>query len=313
MPPPPWEGTLVATTGDVKPIPMVQLAGEFLIRTHLKGDYLTAVGGGNQSTDTIHTSVWQQPGAFEKFKLWVDVQTRQYYAFQTADGHYLTANNAGGLITNTIQSTATGVGGWALFKLIPQTTFPSFAIQTLRGYFLTAVGGGGHNSGDTIHTDALTVAEWEKFNLFKCGDCGSGITYGIQEWGPHAFNPWLTASGGGRWPGPNAITTGGGPPFMISWTLLKQQDGTFAFQTASGGILTANEGGLAGGFRTDTETDQIGNWEKFTLIDNGDCTYYIKTYSGKYLNPTNAPPDSLINTVSDISQASKWRFWVFNF
>lgn len=43
--PPPWDGPLVATTGDVKPIPMVQLAGEFLIQTNLKGDYLTAVGG----------------------------------------------------------------------------------------------------------------------------------------------------------------------------------------------------------------------------------------------------------------------------
>jgi hypothetical protein len=113
-------------------------------------------------------------------------------------------------------------------------------------------------------------------------------------------------------PGPKAISTGGAVPFEISWTLLKQSDGSYAFQTSSGGILTANEGGLAGGFRTDTETDQIENWQKFTLIDNGDCTYYIKTYSGKYLKATNAPPDSPIDTVLDISQANKWRFWVFS-
>jgi hypothetical protein len=120
------------------------------------------------------------------------------------------------------------------------------------------------------------------------------------------------ASGGGRWSGPGALTTLGGPPFMISWTLIKQNDGSYAFQTASGGILTANEGGIGGGFRTDTETDQIGNWEKFTLIDNGDCTYYIKTYSGNYLSASNAPPDSLVGTVLDINKANRWRFWVFN-
>jgi hypothetical protein len=304
----PWEVTI-----DIKPIPLLPLSGEFLIQTHLKGRYLTAVGGGGKASDAIHTDA-TQPRAWEKFRLWVDAQTTQYYALQTVNGHFLTANNGGGLISNAIQSTVTVlINGWGLFKLIPQSPFPSYAIQTIRGYFLTAVGGGGHNTDDAIHTNATTVAEWEKFNLFRCGDFGSGSTYGVQAWGGNVINPWLTASGGGRFPGPNALTALGGPPYMISWTLLKQSDGSYAFQTASGGILTAINGGLVGGgFRTDTEMDQIGNWEKFTLIDNGDCTYYIKTYAGTYLTASNAPPDDLIITVPDMSKATRWRFWVFS-
>jgi hypothetical protein len=306
-PMPPWE----ATTG-LQPTPMTALPGEFLIQTHLKGRYLTAVGGGGKATDAIHTDA-AQPRAWEKFKLWVDTQSNQYYALQTVNGHFLTANNAGGLITNTIQSTATQIDGWGMFKLLPQSPFPSFAIQTLRGYYLTAVGGGGHSTGDTIHTDSTNVSEWEKFNLFRCTDFGSGSTYGIQAWGGNVINPWLTASAGGRWTGPGALTGLGGPPYMISWTLLKQTDGSYAFQTSSGGILTANEGGTIGAsFRTDTETDQIGNWEKFTIIDNGDCTCYIKTHVGNYLQVSNAAPDDLIVIVSDVNKATRWRFWVFS-
>jgi hypothetical protein len=268
-------------------------------------------GGGGKSTDVIHTDAIR-PLAWEKFRLWVDTQTKQYYAFQTVNGHFLTAVDAGGRITDTIHSDATVISAWEMFKLIPQSPFPSYAIQTLRGYFLTAVGGGGHAGGDTIHTDAIEVAEWEKFYLFRCGDFGSGSTYGIQAWGGNTLNNWLTATGGGDRADHALTTLGGAIPFEISWTLIRQDDGSYAFQTASGGILTANEGGSAGGFRTDTGIDQIGNWERFTLIDHGDCTHYIKTYSGNYLTASGAPPDEHVITVADINNATRWRFWVFN-
>jgi hypothetical protein len=285
LPPLPWE----ISTG-ITPTPMEPLGGEFLIKTHLKGSRVSAVGGGGRTTDVIHTGGEIQPRGAERFKFWVDSATRQYYAFQTADGHFITAYNAGGLTTNTILSTATAIGGWEMFKLLPQSPpFASFAVQTLRGFFLTAVGGGGHDSGDTIHTDAVNAAEWERFNIFRCSDLGTGSTYGIQAYGGNVYNPYLTANAGGRLSGPNALTSVGGPPFWIGWTLLKQDDGTYAFQTASGGILTANGGGLAGeGFRTDTETDQIGNFEKFTLVDNGDFT-----------------------AVANVHEATRWRFPVF--
>jgi hypothetical protein len=182
-----------------------------------------------------------QPRAWEQFKVWVDEATRQYCAFQTVNGHFIDANNAGGLTTNTMLSTASAIGGWEMFKLLPQWPFASHAIQTLRGYLLTAVGGGGHNSGDTIHTDAVNAAEWEFFNIFRRGDLGTRSTYGIQAWGGNVLGAWLTATAGGRLPGPsNALTSGGSAvPYWLSWTLLKQDDGTYAFQTASGGILNS--------------------------------------------------------------------------
>jgi hypothetical protein len=124
------------------------------------------------------------------------------------------------------------------------------------------------------------------------------------------LNPWLTAAAGGRQPGPtNALTSGGSAvPYWLSWTPLKQDNGTYAFQTASGGILTANGGGLPGeGFRTDTETDQIGNWEKFTLVDNGDFTAYIKTDAATYLTAT---ANEQVETVLNVNEATRWRFWV---
>jgi hypothetical protein len=288
---------------------MEAMGGEFAIQTYLKGNYLTAVGGGGKSTDVIHTDAIQ-PGDWGKFKFWVDSATRQYYAFQTANGHFVTANNAGGLTGETLFSTATVIQGWEMFKLLSQWPFASHAVQTLRGYLLTAVGGGGKNSGDTIHTDAVKAAEWEFFNIFRRGDLGTGSTYGIQAWGGNVLGAWLNATAGGRRPGPTDALTGGGSavPYCLSWTLLKQNGGTYAFQTASGGILTAIGGGLPReGFRTDTETDQIGPWEKFTLVENGDFTAYIKANSGAYLTVNGAGPAT---TVTNVNEATKWRFMV---
>ena len=303
LPPPPWE----ISTGTA-PTPMEALGGEFAIATDLKGRYLTAVKGGGRATDAIHTDA-VQPRAWERFKFWVDTATGQYYAFQTVNGHFITANNAGGLNTNTVFTTATSVGGWEMFKVLPQSKFSTWAMQTLRGFFLTAVGGGGHDSGDTIHTDAVSAAEWEQFKLFRRSDFGTRSTYGIQAWGGNVINPWLTATSGGRLSS-GGLTSGGGPPFWISWTLLKQDDGTYALQTASGAVLTAIGGGVPGeGFRTDTEPDQIGNWEKFTLVDNGDFTAYIKTHAGTYV--TASVDSDAVTTVTNVNQATRWRFWVF--
>jgi hypothetical protein len=176
--------------------------------------------------------------------------------------------------------------------------------------FLTAVDGGGHNSGDAIHTDAVNPLEWEQFIIFRSSDFGTGSTYAIQAWGGPVVNWSLIAANGGNQPGPNALLSfGSGIPYWLSWTLLKQNDGTYAFQTASGYLLTAISDELGGGFGTDSET--IGNWEKFTLVDNGDFTAYIKTYAGTYLAVLGLN-DQFVTTVTNINDAAKFRFWVTN-
>jgi hypothetical protein len=172
--------------------------------------------------------------------------------------------------------------------------------------FLTAVGGGGHNSGDTIHTDATVAKSWETFLPYRAGSFGTGSTYGIQIWGGNrsdeqALRGWLFAFGGGGDPGPGAV--------WISWTLLKQPDGTYALQTANGTVLTAIDGGAPGEeFRTDTPVDAIGDSEKFVLIDNGDMTVWIKTFAGSYISLGSGVTAGL----SNISRALKFRLQLFN-
>lgn len=65
---------------------------------------------------------------------------------------------------------------------------------------------------------------------------------------------------------------------------IQQQDGTYAFQTSSGYVLTANGGGVPGtGFRTDIPLAMIGNDEKFTIEPAGGGAAYIRTFSDAYL------------------------------
>lgn len=313
LPSPPWN----ISKRDA-PAPMEPLGGQFAIRTDLKGNYLTAVLGGGKTTDVIHTDAIN-PLAWEEFKFWVD-SAKKHYAFQTVTGNFITAVDAGGQTTDTIHSDATAISTWEMFELLALSLLPNFAIQTLRGFFLTAVGGGGHNSGDTIHTDALKASEWERFNIVRRLDFGTGSTYGIVS----AFNPknpgildgWLgAADGGGVSGGIDVIFLGAVAPFEMDWTLLKQDDGTYAFQTVSGRVLTANEGGLPGaGFRTDTAPDDIGNFEKFTIEDNGEgsnFTALIKTYSGTYLS-VDLGEGQGIATVSNANEAISWQFQVFS-
>ena len=42
--------------------------------------------------------------------------------------------------------------------------FGVYAIQTINGHYLTAVGGGGRTT-DTIHSDATRVGSWERFRV----------------------------------------------------------------------------------------------------------------------------------------------------
>lgn len=300
------------------PPPMDELAGEFSIMTDHRGKFLTAVKGGGQTTDVIHTDA-ENPQAWETFRFWVDSATGQFFGFQTTNGEFISARDGGGVTIDTIFTTAAWVGAWEMFTLVPQFAPLNFAIQTLRGFFLTAVGGGGHNSGDTIHTDAVTADEWERFVLFRRGDLGTGSTYGIVNSGSGHITSnvgnFLGAVNGGGQPGPDDVLSDA-PfiPFWISWTPLNQYDGTWALQTSSGNVLTANDGGTPGaGFRTDRGIGQIGDFEKFTLVDDGFFTVLIKTHRGTFLsNVLDNMGIGTMTTVADATQATRWRFQVFN-
>jgi hypothetical protein len=143
---------------------------------------------------------------------------------------------------------------------------------------------------------------------------GTGSTYGIQIWGGNASDEealrgWLFANVGGGNPGPGALwLTEEGEIDEISWTLLKQSDGTYAMQTANGTVLTAIDGGAPGaGFRSDTAVDAIGDAERFALIDNGDLTVCIRTSVGTYISLGSG----IVAGVSDISRALRFRLQLF--
>ena len=274
---------------------MKQLDGHFAFRTTVKQTFVTATGGGGHTTDAIHTDA-TVPRSWEWFRLWTE-EGSEFYALQTIDGHFVTAVGAGGRTTDTIHTDATAVAGWELF--VPTRVFDAngkfwgFALKTTKGFFLTAVGGGGHNSGDTIHTDATVAKSWETFLTYRSSQFGTGSTYGIQIWGGNGpgeadLRGWMVAHNGGGDLGPYALWLAeeGSYPVELSWTLLKQADGTYALQTYSGTVLSATGGGApgVGGFRSDTPVDSIGNSEKFTLEDQGDFTVCIKTINGTYIS-----------------------------
>ena len=202
------------------------------------------------------------------------------------------------------------------FKLIPETNAPEFAIRTHKGTFLTAVGGGGHASGDTIHTDATTVGLWELFNIFRRLDFGPKSTYQItaaidflEPLPPYSGGILAASHGGG--PG-SGLILGGEPWTDTSWILLKQHDGTYALQSSHGKVVTAISGGLPGaGFSINTPADEIGDFEKFTIEDNGEGSNFtarIKTHVGTYLSMSRISGTENIGTSYDVNDVMDWQF-----
>ena len=133
-------------------------------------------------------------------------------------------------------------------------------IQTIDGYYLTAVGGGGRIT-DVIHTDATSIGSWEQFTLFHLGN----RVYGLRT----VNGNWLTAvDGGGRITDvlhSDAIHLQAWEEFTFHTT----EDGYTAIATTTGHYLTAVG---RGGRITDTihsDATRIDDWEKFSI----DCSH----------------------------------------
>jgi hypothetical protein len=112
-------------------------------------------------------------------------------AFQTVNGHYVTAVGGGGRTTDVIHTDATRIGSWEKFTLVDSGDGSAnihYGLLTTNGHYLTAVGGGGRIT-DVIHSDATWLRDWEKFSLVSLGYGW----YAIQTINGH----YLTAVGGG--------------------------------------------------------------------------------------------------------------------
>lgn len=274
--------------------------GEFAFRTQ-KGYYLTALNGGGRPAEPSVITAATSAGTWEKFKLAVpNPSTSHDKAFQTANGNYVTAVGGGGRTSDVLHTDATQAKDWERFRLIDlgvgTPAAPTYyGLQTIKGNYLTAMGAGGKYQ-DAIHTDATQIKGWEQFRIVKCGDPGSAYEYGILA----ANGNFLTASNGGG--SSNYVVLSAPSGVGSRFKLFRQGDGTYAFQTGNGvNYLTALGGGgqvqkyatcgfsLTGacleGFTQIFHTDatQVKGWEKFRVIDQGNCTYSIQTSSGFFM------------------------------
>lgn len=268
------------------------LPGEFVMRTFLTNNYLTARDGGPHSIDAVITAATAL-GPNEKFKL-ITIQP-DYTTIQTLQGYYVSAVGAGGLGGNfpasqVLQTERTALADDALFVLSGPDSGGLYTIGTFNGHLLTALGGGGKTT-NAFHTDATVANTWEAFWVLKSGDLGSGYRYAIRPagtGGPGEVVNFLTAVGGGGRPGfqdgEPPITHFSGQFADSQFTLVRLGDGSYALQTRSGNYVTAvGGGGFANGVNLLTDATQIQAWEKFKIVDQRDGTYTIQTVSGFYL------------------------------
>lgn len=273
------------------------------------------MAGGGQTTNAIHTDA-QQAEAWEKFRIWVERATVSHpvhtvtYAIQTFAGNFLTAVDGGNLAgSDVLHTDATHAQAWERFRLAPivppasayvgletYSAYPIppwyYAIQTERGDFLSAVGGGGRSEEPTMQSDSQQIRIFELFHLASHGEVLSGYTYGFLE---AVHGGWMWAvNGGDKAKYGLAVQKFSDDPdgatrYFAKFRILRQPDGTYALQTLSGNYVTAVSGGgvapLAG-YQTDafhTTASVVEDWEKFNILDQGDGTYVIQTKSGYYV------------------------------
>lgn len=159
--------------------PLVGGNGDSTIQTS-NGDFLTAVGGGGQFTDALHTDA-RTASTWERFRVVKcgDPGSGFTYAIHVyGSGAILGAPGGGGLTDGALSTTTTIIDDTARFTLLRQAD-GTYALRTPNGVnYLTAVGGGGRALAfdGNFHTDATQVEAWEKFQLLDLGDC----TYAIQ-------------------------------------------------------------------------------------------------------------------------------------
>lgn len=312
------------------------LPGEFALRTR-KGFYVTAIDGGGRTTDPIIVTAATTAGPWEKFRISVmNPPPPHDKSFQTPSGNYLTAVSGGGRTSDVLHTDATQVRDWEQFRVLDLSSggfAPTyFAIQTIRGMYLTAVGEGGRYE-DAVHTDAGQIGAWEQFRIVKCGDLGSGFQYTIVPVNDTVIS---AANGGGRDRG-DTIVQGiwpGDPPdgAWARFTFIRQPDGSYGLQTANGvNFVTALGGGgqvqkylppdcglfsaCISGFSTIFHTDatQVRAWERFKFVDQGNCKYAIQTSSGFFFGMYKDSNGYLLMTTdrSSISENEKFQLVMY--
>jgi len=289
------------------------LPGEFIVRTYLKNTLWTAHDTDRPDAPDAVITTATTIGPSERFKLWLtppnDVR------FQTPGGHFLSASGnirpGNGDPRLALQTYTTNDLGTSHFRLanpyrqaghtnIVMPWMGYFTIQTAGDFFLTAVGGGGQSTA-AFHTDALRPKSWEWFWILHCGDLGSGFVYSFRPAGTGGPDQpkerWLFT----RNLGEGRTNTHFGV-FPSGYRLVRQDDGSYAFghpltRTKETFLTAVGGGGIAHGDNIHADATWIKAWEKFRVVDRGDCTYTIQTVNNWFLgvNMSTGEPSTRIS------------------
>jgi hypothetical protein len=155
---------------------------------------VNVVGGGVAHAAQVTTSVKPAAGTMTA------LTDPNACSIQTSRGFYVTAVGAGARTTDVMHTNATRIGSWEKFTFVYSGDGSHYGIRTSAGYYLTAVNSGGITTAltpDVLHSNATTLANWEKFTLVYQNDSTPTQpgTYGLQAFDGH----YLTAlDGGGR-------------------------------------------------------------------------------------------------------------------
>jgi len=157
-------------------INQIPVEGQHTIQVK-SGHFLTAVGGGQKTTNAFHTDA-TKASTWEYF--WVvkcgDLGSGYQYAIRVKGDHKpLAAMGGGGLTRGAIVRGFGGFGELARFTLVKQDN-GTYALRTPnRINYLTAEGGGGLASGDTLQTNRTKVQAWEQFKFVDRDTCSYTI------------------------------------------------------------------------------------------------------------------------------------------
>jgi len=277
--------------GEMSPPAFGPLPGQFIIKTYLKGNLITARDGGGHNRDALLTFA-TTVGPNEKLQL--GTLQPDFTTFTTFGGDLVTAVDGGGATAAAAAFDTTGrnLTDFGLFRIDGPSGDGVYTISTWNGNFVTALGGGG-KSTEAFHTDARQASTWEYFYVLKSGDLGDGYNYAIRPAGTgfvpgQGDNPRFISATGGGGRIKDAMTSSTSVGRDEIFSVEKQPNGTYALRTATRNLVTAvGDGGMAHPTSTSdtlhTDATQIQAWERFNIVERSPGLYGIQTGSGFWI------------------------------
>lgn len=188
-----------------------------------------------------------------------------------------------------------------------------FAIRTTKGYYLTAVNGGGRTADPTIITATMAPGPWERFKI-AIPPPGQVYDKAIQT----ATGNFVTVVGGG---GRVSDVLHSDATQVKDWErfhftdLAASAPSFHAFQTIKGNFLTAVGAGGKYDDAIHSDATAINAWERFRIVKCGDPgtehEYGIMGANGQFLLAQNAGGRSQGTVILSAPTALETKFTFF--